>query len=80
MITAPASPTNNPMASCTKVLAHEEPHHLRSAGAERDTNADLLRPLCHAMRGDRVQADRSQEQRDAGQEREHETKHAVRPA
>ena len=60
--------------------AQKQPDHFAGSCAEHHAHANLLRALRHRVRHHRVQADRGEQQRDRGEDREHAAKDPILPA
>ena len=79
----PKAPAN-PMRQTDRELYQPAPQnqlpHLLRLRAERHAHADFLRPLRDGIGGHGIQADRRQDDGDAGKDREHRAEHTHIPA
>ena len=66
-----ASPMARPIPKGSIPCVEHEFENIVRRCANRHPNSNLLRALAHRMRDDAIQADRSQQQRDRGENQEH---------
>ena len=76
---APANPIVRPIRELYHAPPEDQVPHLMRLGAERHADADLLRALRDGVGGHRIEADRRQDDGDAGKHREHRAEHADVP-